>query len=213
MADIHNAKQHAAALAAINWLLATDRVGHRFAMARRLGVMYLIYDNRMWGAWDGRWEPYNNCAHLPARANDNACHRTHVHISLSWNGALGRTTFWTKQLTKTNYGPCRPSDLNWAYRYTRANYAGCPSYPAVRAAKGSSASKKALVRWSGAAVHSGSHGPAVSAVQSALHVAVSGTYGTSTSSAVRAFQARHRGCPLTGAMNPPTWRALLATVR
>ena len=28
----------------------------------------------------------------PSRADDNACHRTHVHISLSWNGAFGRTT-------------------------------------------------------------------------------------------------------------------------
>jgi Putative peptidoglycan binding domain len=209
MADIHNKNQHAAALAAIKWLLATDRSGNRFAMARRLGVMYVIYDNRMWGAWDGRWEQYNGCAHLPARADDNACHRTHVHISLSWNGALGRTTFWTKHVTPTNYGPCRPKDLNWAYLYTRANYRGCPGYATVHAAKHASATKKALVRWSGAAVRRNWHGPAVSAVQAALHVPANGSYGASTVSAVRAFQRRHAGCPVTGAMNPQTWRALL----
>ena len=213
MVDIHNPKQHAAALATIKWLLATDRAGNRFAMARRLGVMYVIYDNRMWGAWDGRWEQYNNCAHLPARGNDNACQRTHMHISLSWNGAFGRTTFWTKHVTATNYGPCRPKDLNWAYRYTHANYAGCASHPKVHAAKGSSATKKALVRWSGAAVHRNSRGPAVSAVQTAFHLRASGTYGSGTSNTVRAFQRRHRGCPQTGAMNPQTWRALLRAVR
>lgn len=210
MVDIHNPKQHAAALAAIKWLLATDRAGNRFAMARRLGVMYVIYDNRMWGAWDGRWEQYNNCAHLPARSNDNACHRTHVHISLSWNGALGNTTFWTKRITPTNYGPCRPKDLNWAYLYQRPNYAGCHQYAKVHAAKGASATKKALVRYSGAAVRTHWRGPAVTAVQKALHVSANGSYGAGTANAVRAFQRVHRGCPVTGAMNPPTWRALLA---
>ncbi len=80
----------------------------------------------------------------------------------------------------------------------------------MHAAKGSSATKKALVHWSGASVRRNWHGPAVSAVQRALHVSASGSYGAATVSAVRAFQRKHRGCPVTGAMNPPTWRALLA---
>lgn len=53
MVNVHNTRQHAAAKAAIAWLLATDRAGNRFAMARRLGVMYLIYDNRMWARGTG----------------------------------------------------------------------------------------------------------------------------------------------------------------
>ena len=59
--------------------------------------MYVIFNNRMWGAWDGQWEDYNGCQakKMQAHAYDNACHRTHVHISLSWNGARGKTTFWT----------------------------------------------------------------------------------------------------------------------
>ena len=129
MVDVRNARQHAAATAALSWLLASDRAGNRFAMARRLGVMYVIYANRMWGAWDGRWEQYNNCSHLPQRANDNACHRTHMHISLSWNGAMGRTTYWTGKAAPTDYGPCRARDLNWAYLYNRVNLPRCPSLP------------------------------------------------------------------------------------
>jgi peptidoglycan hydrolase-like protein with peptidoglycan-binding domain len=213
MVGVHNAKQRAAATAVISWLLATDKAGHRFAIARRLGVMYLIYDNRMWGAWSGRWEAYDNCAKRPQRANDNACHRTHMHISLSWTGAMGRTSYWTKHLALTDFGPCRPKDLNWAYLYQRVNLVPCLRFPPVRAAKGASATKKALVTYSGAPVRRGWKGPAVSAVQRALHLGATGTYNARTTTAVKTFQRRHAGCPVTGAMNPPTWRALLAAVR
>jgi hypothetical protein len=213
MVDIHNAKQYAAAKAAIAWLLATDGAGHRFAMARRLGVMYLIYNNRMWGAWDGRWEEYNNCSHLPARTNDNWCHRTHMHISLSWAGAMGRTSYWTKQVAPTDYGPCRPRDLNWAYHYRTVNLVPCLSFPRVVAKSTASATKKALVTYSGAAVHYGSRGPAVTAVQRGLRVTQTAVYDSRTVAAVKAFQTKHAGCPVTGAMNPTTWRALLAAVR
>jgi hypothetical protein len=212
MVDVHNTKQHAAATAVLSWLLASDKAGNRFAMARRLGVMYVIYDNRMWGAWDGRWEQYNNCSHLPQRTNDNACHRTHMHISLSWNGAMGRTSYWTKKISATDYGPCRSRDLNWAYLYNRVRLVPCPSFPQVIAKKGASATKKMLVKYSGAAIRGGWHGPAVSAVQHALLLSQTGTYNAATVAAVKRFQARHRGCPVTGAMNPATWRALLAAV-
>jgi hypothetical protein len=212
MVDVDNAKQRAAARSAISWLLATDAAGNRFAMARRLGVMYLIYDNRMWGAWDGRWEEYNNCSHLPGNANDNWCHRAHMHISLSWAGAMGRTSYWSGRVAPTDYGPCRPQDLNWAPRYLGANLLGCPRFPLVRPPAGASSTKKALVTYSGAVVHSGSHGPAVDAVQRALHVAVTDVYGTQTTAAVKAFQRKH-DCAVTGRMTAATWRRLLAVVR
>jgi hypothetical protein len=213
MVDIHRPAQFAAAKVVLAWLLATDKAGHRFAMARRLGVMYVIYDNRMWGAWDGRWEQYNNCSHLLQRSNDNACHRTHMHISLSWNGAMGRTTYWTKRVAPTDYGPCRTRDLNWAYLYSRVNLLPCARFAAVLAKPAASATKKALVTYSGAAVRRGWQGPAVSAVQRALHLTATGTYTARTVTVVKSFQARHPGCPVTGAMNPATWRALLAATR
>ena len=71
--------------------------------------MYMIWNNMMWGAWDGKWEPYNGCFSTPAAALDTACHRDHMHFSLSWNGAIGRTSFWSRQVfAATDYGPCRP---------------------------------------------------------------------------------------------------------
>ncbi len=80
----------------LSWLLATDQHGNQFAMARRLGIMYVIYNNRMWGAWSGRWEEYNGCqaASMQADVYDNSCHRTHAHMSLAWKGAYGETSFW-----------------------------------------------------------------------------------------------------------------------
>ena len=89
--------QHHDAREFLHWLLGQDRWGHWNAMARRLGVMYVIFNNRMWGAWDGHWHDYNRCMSKKKQKNryDNACHRTHVHISLDWRGARARTSFWT----------------------------------------------------------------------------------------------------------------------
>ncbi len=209
MVSVRNPKQYAAGMAAIAWLLATDSHGNKFAMARRLGVMYIIYNNRMWGAWDGRWEEYNNCQHLPSRSNDNACHRTHMHLSLTWDGATGHTSFWTKKPAAVDFGPCRPADLNWAWSWGSVNPTPCRDYATVHAAKGASAVKKSLVTWSGARAQSGSSGPVVTALQKALHVTASGSFGSATAAAVRSFQARHH-LAVNGIVTPATWRALLA---
>jgi hypothetical protein len=130
MASARVKSQRADARAFIQWLLATDKYGDTDAMARRLGVMYVIFNNRMWGAWSGRWEEYNNCQHKKMRAHkfDNACHRTHVHISLSWNGARGRTTFWTGKVAATDYGPCRHKHHKYAPKWKRPNRVGCAGH-------------------------------------------------------------------------------------
>lgn len=131
MASVSSKWQHHDAVTFIKWLLATDRYGNRFAMARRLGVMYVIYDNRMWGAWDGKWENYNGCQakKMQKAAYANSCHRTHVHISLSWNGARGKTTFWTGRVTQTDWGPCLTKSQRkhhrYAHKWKAPNHNGC----------------------------------------------------------------------------------------
>ena len=128
MVSARSSHQHAEAAALIKWILATDRFGHRFAMARRLGVMYLIFNSRMWGAWDGKWQEYNGCLHGKLRQHkyDNDCHRTHVHISLSWNGARAKTSFWTGHLSRTDFGPCKRKGHKYAPKWTHVNLTGCP---------------------------------------------------------------------------------------
>lgn len=211
MTSVRNATQHADASAVIAWLLAADSHGNTFAMARRLGVMYLIFNNRMWGAWDGKWAAYNACAKQPQAAFDNYCHRTHMHISLSWNGATGRTSFWAGHRVYTDFGPCKLAGLNWASPRTHTNSTPCPRHRTLIPAAHASATKVALVTYSGAALRLGSAGPAVTAVQHALHVTANASFGARTRNAVIAFQRRHRLIP-SGSVGTLTWRALLAAV-
>ena len=130
MTSARTATGRARAQALISWLFATDKNHVTFANARRLGVMYVIWNNKIWGAYSTTegWRPYNNCAATPQASLDAACHRNHVHISLSWEGAMKKTSFWTKKVAAHEYGPCRARDMNWAGRYVR-RLSPCPSYP------------------------------------------------------------------------------------
>jgi hypothetical protein len=71
----------------LRWLLATDDQGNRNALARRFGIMYVIWNHRIWSAAraDEGWRPYHG----------SDPHTDHVHVSFSWDGANMRTTWWT----------------------------------------------------------------------------------------------------------------------
>ena len=86
-ADVGNAADQAAVNDFLTALMATDEQGHAYALARRMGVMYVIWNRQIWGAYDSNdgWRPYDG---------DNP-HTNHVHISLSWAGARGETSFWS----------------------------------------------------------------------------------------------------------------------
>jgi peptidoglycan hydrolase-like protein with peptidoglycan-binding domain len=202
--------QKAQAEAFLAWLLATDGAGRPFAAARRLGVMYVIWNDRIWSSHDPMpgWQPYSTCATHPETTADAVCHRSRLHVSLSWAGAMQRTSYWTRTVAPVDYGPCRPSDLNWAPAYTNRNATACPTYPAVTALAGANATVVSLVQYSGATVGPGDSGPAVTAVQKGLGVPADGAYGHYTADAVAAFQTKH-GLAGSGAMDAASWRALL----
>jgi len=87
MLNVNNAGERAIANDFLNWLLATDQYGNRHAMARRLGVMYIIWNRQQWRAYrpgDG-WQSYGG----------SNPHTDHIHISFSWAGALKQTSWWT----------------------------------------------------------------------------------------------------------------------
>ncbi len=89
----------------VGWMLATDAAGNTNANARRLGVMYIIWNDKIWAAYrpaDG-WRPYSTCASYPEVAWDTTCHRDHVHTSLSTLGATGTTSFWVGHVTLVAY--------------------------------------------------------------------------------------------------------------
>ncbi|HVM10124.1 MAG TPA: hypothetical protein VM345_16775 [Acidimicrobiales bacterium] len=79
--------ERAAADEVISWLLASDAAGNPYAIARRTGLMYVIWDGRIWSAERATegWRSYVGVSE----------HRDHVHFSFSWAGARGETSFWT----------------------------------------------------------------------------------------------------------------------
>ena len=212
MNTYRNATQRAQADALLTWLFARDAKGNAYANARRLGVMYIIWNNKIWGSYNPTWAPYNNCAKTPQTSMDTACHRDHMHFSLSWEGAQGRTSYWTKQVAATDYGPCRPADLNWSPNYTTFNGKPCPWYATVTARSGASSVVRRAFLFSGAQLGPGSTGAPVVALQNALSVANNGQFGTTTINAVRSLQ-QSKGVRVNGVMNQDTWRALLARIQ
>jgi hypothetical protein len=98
-----NARQRAQAADFVRWLFATDAFGNRFAQARRLGVMYVIWNNKIWGSYDAGagWRPY--------KGSDP--HTNHMHISLSWAGALKKTSYWTGAVAPVLRSPALPKPV------------------------------------------------------------------------------------------------------
>jgi hypothetical protein len=95
----------------LEWLTAPgpdQKLGYN---ARRLGVMYVIWNAQTWSAYraDQGWLPYTGASP----------HTDHIHVSLSWSGAMKRTSFWTGQAAPHDYGPCRQAPT-FRPRSTRA---------------------------------------------------------------------------------------------
>ncbi|HST47913.1 peptidoglycan-binding domain-containing protein [Jatrophihabitans sp.] len=213
MNSVRNPVQGMQAYMVVKFLLATDRWGNTFANARRMGLMYMIWNNKIWGSWSGKWEEYHGCFSTPQPAYDTACHRDHMHFSLSWNGAIGRTSFWSRHVwAATDYGPCRPSDLNWSGDYGTFRPTPCPRYRKVSAPGGSSPAMQELVKYSGATMFPGMRGGPIMAVQRAFNKPITGRYDAATVAAVNRFKAA-RGLPANGIIEARTWRALLAAYK
>jgi hypothetical protein len=84
---ITTASEKAMAESFIQKVLARDQHGNDFALARRMGIMYMIWNRKIWSSYaasDG-WRPYSG----------SSPHTDHIHISMSWAGAQGRTSFWS----------------------------------------------------------------------------------------------------------------------
>jgi hypothetical protein len=80
-------------------LLATDKAGNEHARARRMGVMYVIWDDHMYSAWDHYTaEPYrsSSCPRLRT-CSATLRHRDHLHISLTRRAARAETSWYLRR--------------------------------------------------------------------------------------------------------------------
>jgi hypothetical protein len=125
--DHRNAKTRAQGRAFLDWLFATDASGDQDAMVRRLGVMYVIWNHRIWGSYSQHWEPYDNCS------GPTACHVDHMHISLDWSGALRKTSFWTGKVSAPMPPPLRTLKVGQTVTTkVSPHYAPTPAYRVLK---------------------------------------------------------------------------------
>ena len=171
----------------LTWLLAPGPEGVAAYNARRLGVMYVIYDGRIWSSYqaaDG-WRAYSG----------GESHGGHLHISLAWNGAMRRTSWWTGKAATVDFGPCPVIEGAVAPSRTGPRPTPCPVPVSAMSLTASPPLKREAT------------GPFVTQLQRLLSVTpVSGYFGPVTEAAVIALQGR-AGLPATGTMTESTWAA------
>ncbi|WP_432476530.1 hypothetical protein [Nocardioides sp. GXQ0305] len=77
---------------------ATDQAGNTDAKARRMGIMYIIWNDHIYRSYDRREFAEKNYLSSSCRRKRNCSktlrHRDHMHISLSRAGARGRTSWY-----------------------------------------------------------------------------------------------------------------------
>jgi hypothetical protein len=78
-------------------LFKADAAGEEDARARRMGVMYVIWDDHMYASYRDEFAPSNYLSSSCARKRDCSAtlrHRDHVHISLSKAGGRAATSWY-----------------------------------------------------------------------------------------------------------------------
>ncbi|WP_156384160.1 hypothetical protein [Marmoricola sp. Leaf446] len=85
-------------------LFATGPTGERAELARRMGVMYVIWNDRMYAAYR-QFAPTayvsSSCRGKPlTRCSATLRHRDHVHVSLSKAGGAGRTSWYVGRVAR-----------------------------------------------------------------------------------------------------------------
>lgn len=92
-------------------LRRTDRHGNRAALARSMGVMYVIWDDHIYSSTNGyRERDYVHYACSSARSCSSTLqHRDHMHISLTWDGARARTRWYDAHQPDRTAQPDRPA--------------------------------------------------------------------------------------------------------
>ena len=184
-----NAKQTAEVNVVMTWLLKTDSAGHEAAFARRFGIMYIIWNKRIWKAYeiDKGWQPYSG--------HDE--HTGHVHFSFGWSGAKMATSWWTGKVAPTDYGTGKAPDLPVTPQRLPTNLLVLATYGSTTLQQPAGAN----------APRSTADPAATTIVQKALRISADGDYGPATAAAVGDFEGQ-QNLPVDGIVSPAVWTAL-----
>lgn len=185
--DASKPAEKALATQFLDWLLAPGPKGTAGYEARRLGVMYVIYNGRIWSSYraDDGWRAYSG----------GESHGDHLHISLAWTGAMKRSSWWTGKAAAVDYGPCVEIEGVPAPAWSAPRSTPCPAPISAMSLTGT----PLLARES--------TGAYVLQLQRLLSVTpVTGFFGPITEAAVIALQ-KARGLKQTGTTTDATWAA------
>ena len=94
--DATRARDRQTAREFLDLAFATDHADNEHARARRMGIMYIIWNDHMYSAWDEfQRDDYlsSSCKNL-RRCSKTLRHRDHMHISLSRRGGKGLTSWY-----------------------------------------------------------------------------------------------------------------------
>jgi Putative peptidoglycan binding domain len=177
-------RQKAVADSVVAWLSGRGGV-----MARRFGIMYIIWNKKIWGEYaPGRgWAPYHGADP----------HTSHIHFSFTWDGAMKRTSWWTgRATTVADLGPCQVYAGAFAPLYRAIRTTACPTrLPASPV----SPYKVAVF---------GQQSAQITVAQRRLGVIADGQFGIVTFTKLISWQTRAR-VPITGVLDKATWRRLV----
>jgi peptidoglycan hydrolase-like protein with peptidoglycan-binding domain len=184
MLNVANPSQEAVAQSVLAWLTAPDKNGVQGAMARRFGIMYIIHNRKMWRAYapERGWAPYYG----------SSPHTDHIHFSFTYNGAAGRTSWWTGVAQKTVLTTLPPAGTT------------LPSSPTTPPAPTPSTPVPSTT----GALSYGMTSPAVKTLQTRLGgLPVTGFFGTLTKARVIEYQ-KFVGLPANGVADLRTQQVL-----
>lgn len=99
MLDAAKKKDRRTARAFLDEIFATDPDGNPHALARRMGIMYVIWNDRMWSSYRG-FQPtkyLSSSCKKPKKCSKTLRHRDHVHISITRKAAKGNVSWYLAQ--------------------------------------------------------------------------------------------------------------------
>lgn len=183
--NAYNPTEKAIGDSVAQWLTANDG-----EMARRLGVLSIIWNQQAWFLTTRTWHYYDG----------PSPHTDHLHFSTSWDGAMGRTSWWTgTAVTAPDHGTCRVYQNQYAPRYTQRRTQTCPD------------NLPAPPHSPHPVVLPGAHNNYVAIAQGHLGFTgpdVDGKFGPMTLAALLSYQAYHQ-LPVTGVLDNATWHRML----
>lgn len=99
MLDATRKKDRKTARAFLKEIFATDAEGNPHALARRMGIMYVIWNDRQWSSYRGfeKRDYLSSSCKKRKKCSKTLRHRDHVHISITRKAARGKLSWYLAQ--------------------------------------------------------------------------------------------------------------------